>query len=223
LRGEWQKMDLLPRGDGTYDLAFHFQSMTHEGVILEHAETLHAQPQLRGARLARVERDFEADQEKYAAVLAQKAAQQRYYMAQGAFRHEFQARGLGYINIDKLEDAEQLPLLAARFDFEDGLRLLDKSELLMVLPEGQTLLSFQACHWDRLPIPSGPVQLMVLLEDGTAAIVDAESFRAQVQAQAAPRPFLNSITLRTRRVPRDEAFASLPARSGSDASSRAIP
>jgi hypothetical protein len=124
---------------------------------------------------------------------------------------------------NKLEDAEQLPLLAARFDFEDGLRLLDKSELLMVLPEGQTLLSFQACHWDRLPIPSGPVQLMVLLEDGTAAIVDAESFRSQVQAQAAPRPFLNSITLRTRRVPRDEAFASLPARSGSDASSRAIP
>lgn len=223
LRGEWQKMDLLPRGDGTYDLAFHYYAMTHEGTPVEHTETLHAQPQLRGARLARVERDFQADQEQYAAALEQKEAQRRYYMAQGAFRHEFQARGLGYINIDKLEDAAQTPLLAARFDFEDGLRMLDKSELLMVMPEGQTLLSFQACDWDELPIPTGPVQLMVLLEDGTAAIVDAESFRSQVQAQAAPRPFLNSLTLRTRRVSRDEAFASLPSRPGSDPSSRSIP
>ena len=210
LRADWDQLALEPRGDGTYDLAFTYEAVQGDGAIVRHTETVHAVPRLNRRQLARVERAFAADRDRWEAQLALLAAEKRYLAQQGAFLHQFALRGLGVINIDKLQNAEAYPIVSLRFDFEGNTRFQAKHKITLVDVSAATVLTFQSCDWDRIPVPPGEVHLYVVLEDGTAAVLDAAEFDAQVRRRASPRPFTTELSLKPRRLSLEEALAAVP-------------
>jgi hypothetical protein len=50
----------------------------------------------------------------------------------------------------------------------------------------------------------------VVLEDGTAAVLDAAEFDAQVRRRASPRPFTTELSLKPRRLSLEEALTAVP-------------
>jgi len=207
LRGDWTDAHVAPRQDGTYTLTFTFERATYEGSIVRATETVRAEPRLNGRQRKRTEEAYAEASTAWEAKQAALREERLFYAVQGAFLHRFSLQNLGYINLDKLEDAASMPAVALHFDFEQGARFLDKTMLYVIDRERSTVLSFLAADWDQIPVPTGPVYLIALLDTAHAAVVDPAAFEAHVRSRARPRPFTTELTVPTRALPIAEALA----------------
>ncbi len=207
LRGDWTDARVVPRKDGTYTLRFTFERARYDGDILRATEVVRAEPRLNGRQRKRTEAAYAEASTAWEAKQAALREERLFYAVQRAFLHRFSLQNLGYINLDKLEDAATMPAVALHFDFEQGARFLDKTMLYLVDRERSTVLTFLAADWDRIPDPTGPVYLIALLDTARAAVVDPVAFEAHVRARARPRPFTTELTVPTRTLPVAEALA----------------
>jgi len=207
LRGDWTDARVEPRKDGTYRITLTFERARYDGEIVRATEVVRAEPRLNGRQRKRTEEAYAEASTAWEAKQAALREERLFYAMQRAFLHRFSLQNLGYINLDKLEDAATLPAVALHFDFEQGARFMDKTMLYLVDRERSTVLTFLAADWGQIPVPAGPVYLVALLDTAHAAVVDPVAFEAHVRSRARPRPFTTELTVPTRSMAVEEALA----------------
>ena len=91
------------------------------------------------------------------------------------------------------------------FDFEDEL-LLSKNpvQLMVIAKDRNTVLNFLPSSWKNIPYLGPQTELVAALPDGSYAYVDATAFNSAVPANKLSSTFQNTVTLKTRRLKKDE-------------------
>lgn len=211
LRPHWTEVSverLSGRRKGLHEITFTYENVTTRGEIVRHETTILAKILDTRQRQRQLEEAYAAAKADWDAEMAQVREERLFAAQQGGMLHAFQLTGLGYINVDKLESAEDWLLVSLDFDLADKLRFLDKGQIQLILHSSQSILTFQAADWDAVRIPAtGDVSLFAMTDDGRVAILPAPAFDEQVRGRARPRPFVASIFVRTEAMTLGEAMA----------------
>jgi hypothetical protein len=211
LRPHWTEVSverLSGRRKGQHEITFTYENVTTRGEIVRHETTILAKMLDSRQRQRQLEEAYAAAKADWDDAMAQVREERLFAAQQGGVLHAFQLTGLGYINVDKLESAEDWLLVSLDFDFADKLRFLDKGQIQLILHSSQSILTFQAADWDAVRIPAtGDVSLFAMTDDGRVAILPAPAFDEQVRGRARPRPFVASIFVRTEAMTLGEAMA----------------
>jgi hypothetical protein len=206
VRGAWTDARVQEQSDGTYAITLVFESSTYSGETVHESVTVQAIPQLTRRQLEKAQTDYAESRRAWEAHQARLREERAFYAAQGDIVYRFRMAQLGYINIDKYEDAQRMSQVDLAFDFERGTRFLDKTKLYLVNSDNATVLSFQASDWDAIPVPTGRVHLIALIDTATAALLDPSAFDREIRSRARPLPFVTHLEVTTRKLPIREAL-----------------
>jgi hypothetical protein len=200
------KMEKIPGSKNQYAIELTYSNFDYSNNLIEEKCKITAVPaDLSKKDLKAIEADFAAKSKEYEEFLTLAKKEEDRLKAEAALLNKFSVSGFGIYNIDKLTDAEKLVKLDMHFDFENEL-LLSKNpvQLMVIAKDRNTVLNFLPSSWKSIPYLGPKTELVAALPDGSYAYVDANAFNAAVPESKLSRMYQNSVTLKTRRLKKDE-------------------
>jgi hypothetical protein len=207
-RIDWSdiKMEKIPGSKNQYAIELTYSNFDYSNNLIEEKCKITAVPaDLSKKDLKAIEADFAAKSKEYEEFLKLAKKEEDRLKAEASLLNKFAVSGFGIYNIDKLTDAEQLVKLDMHFDFESEM-LLSKNpvQLMVIAKDRNTVLNFLPSSWKNIPYLGPKTELVAALPDGSYAYVDATTFNAAVPESKLSRTYQNSVTLKTRRLKKDE-------------------
>jgi hypothetical protein len=207
-RIDWSdiKMEKIPGSKDQYTIELSYSNFDYNNNLVEEKCKITAIPaDLSKKDLKAIEADFAAKSKEYEGFLQAAKKEEDRLRAEASLLNKFAVSGFGIYNIDKLTDANQLVKLDMHFDFESEL-LLSKNpvQLLVIAKDRNTVLNFLPSTWKSIPYLGPKTELVAALPDGSYAYVDATTFSSAVPESKLSKTFQNTVTLKTRRLKKDE-------------------
>jgi hypothetical protein len=207
-RIDWSdiKMEKIPGTKDQYSIELSYSNFDYANNLIEEMCKITAVPaDLSKKELKAIEADFALKSKEYEGFLQLAKKEEDRLKAEASLLNKFTVSGFGVYNIDKLTDADQLVKLDMHFDFENDL-LLSKNpvQLMVIAKDRNTVLNFLPSSWKSIPYLGPQTELVAALPDGSYAYVDASMFSAAIPESKLSSTFQNTVTLKTRRLKKDE-------------------
>jgi hypothetical protein len=200
------KMEKISGTKDQYAIELTYSNFDYTNNLIEEKCKITAVPaDLSKKDLKALEAEFAAKSKEYEEFLKLAQKEEDRLKAEAALLNKFTVSGFGIYNIDKLTDSDKLVHLDLHFDFEDEL-LLSKNpvQLMVIAKDRNTVLNFLPSSWKNVPYLGPKTELVAALPDGSYAYVDANTFNRLVPESKLSRTFQNLVTLKTRRLKKDE-------------------
>jgi hypothetical protein len=207
-RIDWTDIEMTktPGTKDQHSITLTYSNFDYSNNLIEEKCKITAVPaDLSKKDLKAIEADFAAKSKEYEEFLKLAKKEEDRLKAEASLLNKFSVSGFGVYNIDKLTDADKLVKLDMHFDFEDEL-LLSKNpvQLMVIAKDRNTVLNFLPSSWKNIPYLGPQTELVAALPDGSYAYVDATAFNSAVPANKLSSTFQNTVTLKTRRLKKDE-------------------